>query len=77
MFGWHCYGVDIFIPKRRGNSLRGLRTEVLFLPIHTVLRLLTSATMLGSDVRKMPEAWQLWDKVCADDRVAYLSEPEE
>src|SRR5437667_7599140 len=42
----------------------------------TVLRLLTSATVMGSDVRKMVEAWDLWDKVCADDRVAYLSEPE-
>ena len=31
---------------------------------------------MGNDVRKMPEAWGLWDKVCADDRVAYLSEPE-
>src|ERR1700737_5120920 len=41
----------------------------------TVLRLLTSAAMMGSDVRKMSEAWDLWDKVCADDRVAYLSEP--
>ena len=30
---------------------------------------------MGNDVRKMPEAWELWDKVCADDRVAYLSEP--
>ena len=27
-------------------------------------------------MRKMPEAWELWDQVCADDRVAYLSEPE-
>jgi hypothetical protein len=31
---------------------------------------------MGSDVRKMSEARDLWDKVCADDRVAYLSEPE-
>ena len=31
---------------------------------------------MGNDVRKVPEAWELWDKVCADDRVAYLSEPE-
>ena len=42
----------------------------------TVLRLLTSAAVMGSDVRKMSEALSLWDKVCADDRVAYLSEPE-
>ena len=31
---------------------------------------------MGNDVRKMTEAWALWDKVCADDRVAYLSKPE-
>ena len=42
----------------------------------TVLRLLTSAAVMGNDVRKMREAWGLWDKVCADDRVAYLAEPE-
>jgi uncharacterized protein len=42
----------------------------------TVLRLLTTATVMGSDVKKMPEAWALWDKVCADDRIAFLSEPE-
>jgi hypothetical protein len=36
----------------------------------------TSAAVMGNDVRKMTEAWELWDKVCADDRVAYLSEPE-
>lgn len=42
----------------------------------TVLRLLTTASVMGNDVRKMPEAWSLWDKVCADDRVAFVSEPE-
>jgi len=31
---------------------------------------------MGNDVRKMPGALELWDKVCADDRVAYLTEPE-
>jgi uncharacterized protein len=42
----------------------------------TVLRLLTSVAVMGSDARKMSEAWNLWGKVCADDRVAYLSEPQ-
>ena len=42
----------------------------------TVLRLLTTAIVMGSDVKKMPDAWALWDKVCADDRVALLPEPE-
>jgi uncharacterized protein len=42
----------------------------------TVLRLLTTATVMGRDVKKMPDAWDLWDKVCADDRIRFLSEPE-
>ncbi len=25
----------------------------------------------------MSEAWDLWDRVCADDRVAFFPEPEE
>ncbi len=41
-----------------------------------VLRLLTSANVMGSDVKKMPEAWDLWDTVCADDRIAFVPEPE-
>ncbi len=41
----------------------------------TVLRLLSSSAVMGPDVRKTPQAWHLWDKVCADDRVAYLAEP--
>jgi len=42
----------------------------------TVLRLLTTAAVMGTDVKKMKEAWELWDKVCADDRIEFLSEPE-
>jgi len=42
----------------------------------TLLRLLTSSAIMGQDVRKMSEAWDLWDQVCADDRVALLAEPD-
>jgi uncharacterized protein len=42
----------------------------------TVLRLLTTPMVMGSDVKTMTEAWTLWDKVCADDRIALLAEPE-
>jgi len=42
----------------------------------TVLRLLTTPMVMGSDVKTMSEAWALWDKVCADDRIALLGEPE-
>ena len=42
----------------------------------TVLRLLTTRMVMGNDVKTMFEAWALWDKVCADDRIALLAEPE-
>jgi uncharacterized protein len=42
----------------------------------TVLRLLTTTAVMGEDVKKMHQAWALWDQVCADDRIEFLSEPE-
>jgi len=30
----------------------------------------------GKDVRSMSQAWDLWDKVLADPRIAFLAEPE-
>ena len=79
MFGWHCSEVDMFTPRRCGSGLRVRQRRSFFSADSrklTVLRLLTSAAVMGSDVKKMPGAWDLWDKVCADDRVAHLSEPE-
>jgi len=32
------------------------------------------AAVMGNDVRKVPGAWELWDKVCADERVAFQPE---
>ncbi|MGB6676748.1 MAG: PIN domain-containing protein [Terriglobales bacterium] len=43
----------------------------------TVLRLLTTEKIMGKDTRSMPEAWKLWDRICADDRVSFLAEPED
>jgi hypothetical protein len=56
---------------------RSSEEEFLFCRITqiTVLRLLTTATVMGSDLKKMPEAWVLWDKVRADDRIAFLPNP--
>lgn len=42
----------------------------------TVLRLLTTAAVMGPDVRTMVGAWELWDQVAADDRIAFVPEPE-
>ncbi|HEY1468056.1 MAG TPA: TA system VapC family ribonuclease toxin [Candidatus Acidoferrum sp.] len=42
----------------------------------TVLRLLTTPIIMGNDVKTMFESWALWDKVCADDRIELLAEPE-
>jgi len=43
----------------------------------TVLRLLTTVQIMGNDTRSMSEAWNLWDRIWADDRVAFLPEPED
>ncbi|HXY06574.1 MAG TPA: TA system VapC family ribonuclease toxin [Terriglobales bacterium] len=43
----------------------------------TVLRLLTTGQIMGKDTRSMSEAWSLWDRIWADDRVAFLPEPED
>jgi len=32
---------------------------------------------MGKDTRSMSEAWNLWDRIWADDRVAFLPEPED
>jgi toxin-antitoxin system PIN domain toxin len=42
----------------------------------TVLRLLTTETIMQKDVRNMSQAWELWDEVWADTRIAFLPEPE-
>jgi len=31
---------------------------------------------MGKDVRNMSQAWELWDKIWADPRIAFLPEPE-
>jgi uncharacterized protein len=43
----------------------------------TVLRLLTTEKIMGKDTKSMSEAWSLWDRIWADDRVVFLAEPEE
>jgi uncharacterized protein len=42
----------------------------------TVLRLLTTESLMGNDTQNMSQAWELWDRVWADSRIAFLSEPE-
>jgi toxin-antitoxin system PIN domain toxin len=42
----------------------------------TVLRLLTTESVMGQDVRNMSQAWGVWDQVAADPQIAFLSEPE-
>ena len=42
----------------------------------TVLRLLTTAQVMGRDVKGMAGAWEIWDQLWADDRVVFLPEPE-
>ena len=42
----------------------------------TVLRLLTTEQIMGSDMKSMTEAWGVWDQVWADRRIAFLPEPD-
>lgn len=42
----------------------------------TVLRLLTTDQIVGKDAKTMAGAWSLWDQVWADERVAFLPEPD-
>jgi toxin-antitoxin system PIN domain toxin len=42
----------------------------------TVLRLLTTDKLMGKDAKNMSEAWRLWGRVWADDRIAFLPEPD-
>ncbi|MGB6159526.1 MAG: TA system VapC family ribonuclease toxin [Acidobacteriaceae bacterium] len=42
----------------------------------SVLRLLTTRSVMGDDVETMSSAWKLWDKVTADERIAFASEPD-
>ena len=39
------------------------------------LRLLTNRSVMGTKVLTQQKAWQLYDRLCADERVQYLAEP--
>jgi len=43
----------------------------------TVLRLLIAEQIMGEDTKSMAERWSLWDRIWADDRVAFVPEPED
>jgi len=42
----------------------------------TVLRLLTTKQVMGRDVKSMAGAWEVWDQLWSDDRIAMLPEPD-
>jgi len=43
----------------------------------TVLRLVTTESIMERDTRSMSEAWSLWDRIWADPRISFLPEPED
>jgi uncharacterized protein len=43
----------------------------------TVLRLLTTASIMGADVRTVKASWDIWDRIASDDRIAFLPEPDD
>ena len=42
----------------------------------TVLRLLTTSAIMGTGVKTMAGAWEIWDQVTSDNCIGFLSEPE-
>jgi len=42
----------------------------------SLLRLLTTESVMGPDVKTMMAAWHVYDQCCADERIAFLPEPE-
>src|ERR1700735_14448 len=60
-----------FEQARQQQFLFGRFTQI------TVLRLLTSEQITGVDTKSMAEAWSLWDRIWADDRVVFVPEPED
>jgi len=42
----------------------------------SVLRLLTTRSVMGDDVETMASAWKLWDRITADERFAFVPEPD-
>lgn len=43
----------------------------------TVLRLLTTEQVMGSDTKTMAQAWRIWDELASDSQIEFLAEPEE
>jgi hypothetical protein len=43
---------------------------------HPVLRLLTAEAVMGDEVLKQSDAWAVYDRWLADERVGYLDEPQ-
>ena len=41
----------------------------------TVLRLLTTESIMGSDARSMAGAWTAWDRLAVDGRLGFIGEP--
>ena len=59
-----------------GNSEEGRFLFCRFTQL-TVLRLLTTASVMGSDARTMKSAWDIWDKIASGDRIGFLAEPDD
>jgi toxin-antitoxin system PIN domain toxin len=42
----------------------------------SLLRLLTNRAIMGKEVQSMAAAWEIYDGCCADERIAFLPEPD-
>jgi predicted nucleic acid-binding protein len=78
--GWLWFGAGTLIPKEPGlGSIWPTKSSSFFCRFTqmTVLRLLTTDQIMGTDTKTMSEAWSLWDRIWADSRISFLPEPDD
>lgn len=77
--GWLCSSRHVHSEKARAWFEEAGEEQFLFCRFTqiTVLRLLATEKIMGRDTKSMSEAWGLWDRVSADDRIVFLPEPED
>lgn len=79
MCGWRWCGTGTPIRKEPGTVEQVDEEQFFFCRFTqiTLLRLLMSGQVMGSDVKSIAEAWSLWDRIWADERVDFLTEPDD
>jgi toxin-antitoxin system PIN domain toxin len=74
LWSWHVHSEEARSWFERVSDQQFLFCRITQI---TVLRLLTTEKIMRKDAKSMSEAWNLWDRIWADDRAVFLPEPED